>query len=342
MAADEGGISSTRSQTKITKVKDKIIQLFYNTLGLKKGMILRICSEVPEHTWKLWSDEGYRDIEILKHLGEFLAAENLDGVIMLFRKVFRNKYSYIFKSLENTCYTSNHFIDMIIEYALGDTKPIGKPGQLFLFPDHKLFTWEYEEHVDRYVYCADDYQERDLVGKLKRSLPTNQQNGKYFYHCTNWTSAINICNDGPLFYKGRSCLDFGIQPSFYVTPDLKYALEWRNKKKRYWNDEIAIIVFKDVNINIPESRNKIWNEIDNDWKELTAHSRRCKESSNELDKHHFIYGPMVANVEQVKKGFPSKPHKIPKFQLASKKNKTDEYLHECIYGIIIFSKDSSV
>ena len=57
---------------------------------------------------------------------------------------------------------------------------------------------------------------------VKSVLKKRTQSGDYTvtFHATNWESALSIASTGPDFTSGRRCLDFGIRPSFYVTPDV--------------------------------------------------------------------------------------------------------------------------
>ena len=75
------------------------------------------------------------------------------------------------------------------------------------------------------------------------------------------------------------------------------------------------------------------------WINLTTDSRLCESSKNEMDDCDFVYGPMVANVHQVKYNkHKARTHNPPKYQLASKNNTSDKLLQQSIHSFIWMSK----
>jgi hypothetical protein len=218
---------------------------------------------------------------------------------------------------------------MIIEYGLGNYDSI---QDKFLYMPDKVSEWCI---INKYnVYKLSDTSEiRDIIKNISDS-----QNVKnvytHFYHTTNWSSAENIIENGPQFFKGRKCLDFGIFPSFYVTPDINTSIEWCEYKRLLWKNEVVIIIFS-----IPTSKLRSYKKFENadeEWKMLTKSSRLCKDKRNNLDNYNFVYGPMVANPNKIRYDNETpQPHNNIKWQLASKNNSSDKFLKKYLSHVII-------
>jgi hypothetical protein len=249
----------------------------------------------------------------------------------------------------------NHILEMVIQYALGEFRPIGLPKQLFFVKEYIVDKWfeddlETSSKIRRGIpiwHCNCNDSLLKTIDTMVSTLSTENQGQSsitWLYHATNWSSVVSILSTGPNFLSGRKCVDFGIGPSFYVTPDLNHALEWCGKRSRMWQNETAIIVFRFDTNEIKKKQLKYYRfETPNaDWIRLTKSSRLCRVVKNDLDKYDLVYGPMVANpIEIIQKAKDPKPHSPPsaiKYQYASKSRLSDDLLDMCIRGVLWLSK----
>lgn len=260
-------------------------------------------------------------------------------------KTMSHKLFYVIEPLLNTCYTNEQLLDCCLEYILGKYSPLTSV-------DTKYFLESIPENVwikhDDYGYCcnisygnSNEYVDYEHLTKVLSAVEKDDYT--LFYHCTNWTGTLNIIKHGPVSHFGRKCLDFGITPSFYSTPDINVAMSWGFKSKRIWGHEVAILVFR-VSNKILESgvkayKVKYFNDVDNEWKKLTTDSRRCQMTMNDLDNYNLIYGPMLANVNNIHLE-EARAHKPIKYQLAAKKTKTEQYFRKNFIGTIWFDKQN--
>jgi hypothetical protein len=157
-----------------------------------------------------------------------------------------------------------------------------------------------------------------------------------YFHATNWDALQDIIENGPDCRDGRQCLDFGRTPSFYVTHDLKTAINWCEKKRIVFQSECGIVIFA-----LPIKEYDDYKRFDSptdEWKILVKDSRSCRKK-NELDRYNFVYGPMLENVEAVKKNNAmANAHNPIKWQLASKNPVSDKILKNSIIGAIFSRK----
>jgi hypothetical protein len=277
---------------------------------------------------------GYRDEEVVKSIFASYDFNTLDDILKFMKKSYRIKYKEIFKDLEDNCYSTTHLLDMIIEYGLGQYKPIS-PDQFLYMPDKN------SNIIEENNYIKDDKQFYNIHYDDLLQLPTlikTLEKPEYtlFYHTTNWKSLESILKHGPISSTGRRCLDFGILSSFYITPDLKTAIEWGKYKGKIWSSETSIIVFQ-----IPTKKLRNYKEFkfpNDEWRKLTKSSRLCYDTKNELDDYGFVYGPMVANIHEIKQNIDPKTHKNIKWQMASKNNNSDKFLNKCLEYVIIIGK----
>ena len=251
---------------------------------------------------------------------------------------YRSIYSNIIANIQYH-YNDNHLVDIIIEYAFGKYKPVlTNPQIFFLYNAHILNQWYEKDNIQHFNYdiSHDSYNYSDnLTTNLKTIMKKKYQ---FVFHATNWSSALKILNKGPDHNKGRECLDFGVEPSFYMTPQINTALEWATNKSHMWYNEGAILIFALQDNMFKKKGNKYFMTASNEWETLTTSSRKCQE--NILDTYNFVYGPMVANPYKIENfNEKAKAHTDIKWQFASKNSISDSILKKIIYGIIWLKKE---
>ena len=336
---DGGGLalaaSSNKSNRKIRhtrqlgKFKERLHELGWRKTYVNRHVedyVGADLDEQPEHvlldTWaKSWipDDSDATEAQILYSAG-------------LTRKMAK-QLSLVIAPLQKSCYTRNQLIEIAIEYALGKYAPVLKPGQEYLVEIPQRDVWVPNARF-KYVYNVSDFESLRLPS-FPMEFPSGMTgvNAKMFFHATNYRSVIHIATYGIDHLKGRRCLDFGIQPGFYMTPDLSTAIEWCSVNRQRWHDELCIIVYSIPTDALKALKCKIFANPDEEWKTLVTESRRCHERINALDRFDAVYGPMAANVQSIKTKL-VRPHKTPKFQLASKSNDSDDYFAKCFAGAI--------
>ena len=274
-------------------------------------------SWVPEH-WEL--------------VGDALYAAGLR------RKVVRT-LSDIVAPLVNTSYSRRQLVEIAIEYALGKYKKVMKKNQQYLIETPDTDVWVPNDTFN-YVY---NISSPDPSSVQLHTLPGIHAGGKLFFHATSCASAIYIATHGIAHLKGRGCLDFGIQPSFYMTPDIETAIDWCVKNKKRWSDEMCIIVYNiPLHDTLQAMSGRAYDTATAEWVRLVTSSRQCQEYSNDMDDLDVVYGPMAANVKDITdENKMAKPHKPPKFQLASKSNKSDRYFGKHFAGTMFFKATNS-
>jgi hypothetical protein len=260
------------------------------------------------------------------------------------KKSVVRKLCEVIKPLYNGCYSQHQLLEIAIEYAIGKYSPLTSPSNAYLFPDvvedkwSVHFKFKYIFNMSAACNRSSHHLEESIIHGL--GTPSHQMliaNQKLFYHATNWSSANNIMMYGISHYQGRACLDFGIQPSFYITPHISTALEFCAQKNLTWSHEKCILVFGVV----PNStlRNKEFDTATLEWIDGVTSSRRCVGVRNELDAYDMVYGPMACNIKGItKRKALARPHHTAKYQLASKSNDSDMYLRHCYIGCIFLKK----
>ena len=256
-------------------------------------------------------------------------------------KFFIDRLYPVMEPLIDTCYSDEDLFDMLIDYTLGEghLAPLKLATSRYLLEDVPHDIW-----VKRHGWgLVCNVSNKRFVQKCVDNLPRSNVASDFtmFYHCTNWQHGISILNVGPKAYEGRKCLDFGISPSFYVTPELRIAVEWAERNKARWSSEVVILAFR-VSNKILEGRSKhfrvkVFQEADNEWKAMVKSSRMCKDAKNELDDFNFIYGPIVKNVKGIKI-HGEEPVAMNGSQMAVKKEKGEEYLSKNCMGALWLNK----
>ena len=268
----------------------------------------------------------------------------------------REKAKEVKRAMEpliNTCYTNEQIIYQIINYLNGQNAPIRKPD--VAFPYNEGTAYQFYKHPQKDIPCINlnfnsDIQFiqdfRDILNEIGKKYP----NKELYFHTTNWGAVDKILINGLNYTYGLHCLDFGQKPGFYTSHNPYHSLEWGQKNKWRWNNEIGIIVFA-LPYKFP--KNIKYTELVNDeWTRICTYSRICDEANidlvREVDEYDFVYGEMVANIGELNKlkeakkvrSYIAKPHKNPKFQLVSKSYTADKFLRERIVACCYFTKHS--
>lgn len=286
--------------------------------GWSRGFVESVFRRIPRDTWSRMHLDGLRPEEAIKELRETWCADTSGPIDRLVERLgfsgdAADDIVLAFDALDS--YSREQLVDAIIEYATGKCAPIGVPGQRFYFPDSPEDTvFEDSYGVKHMNVFLNDRRGVETAARTLRP-PADAAGAMYFFHATNWRSAVSIARSGPLVHKGRECLDFGMSPAFYLTPSAATAIDYTRVNDRRWSGEIAIAVFV---IALPGDTARRFRSCDRDWERTVASSRRCVDDRNELDDYDFVYGPMLANVSDVLAGRRARPHDPPRWQLAVK------------------------
>ena len=244
--------------------------------------------------------------------------------------------------LHGTCYSHKQMLEIAVECVLGKYAGIGRPRLMFYATEAIVDEWC--DHVAlKRVYNSSDAVSQDLSALAHAidavaDVSHDPSTTKLFYHATNWASAVNIATHGVDRTRGRRCLDFGIQPGFYLTPDIQIGFHWCQTNVERWDGESCIMVFS-VSSSHGFPNAKTFDAANKEWKQLVSHSRHCQGATNALDWCDVVYGPMAANIKAiVEKNAVAKTHTVPKFQMASKSNASDLHLSNSYVGTLFFAK----
>jgi hypothetical protein len=299
---------------------------YFIKLGWRK-IILHKITEIGNHSnleyYKLYATHWFNDSN----------TESFQK--RLYEIGFTKSNSHLFYNLVKplTSYSEAQLFDLILEYGLGKLKAI-RPDSNFLF-DIKEDEWITVKN--NYIFNMSSSFE-DIPTMIK-TLPTHEEDNIVCYHTTNWRSFDTFRNFGILPSKNRSCLDFGITGSFYVTPDYYTCQEYAENKAAIFSNETCVLVFSIPRKQLDNFNLKIFKTNTKDWTKLTKSSRICEDDANELDNFDIIYGPMVANPIKVANKLEEPiPHKKHKFQYAFKKESACNFLNKCWGGTIFFDK----
>jgi hypothetical protein len=236
--------------------------------------------------------------------------------------------------------------DIVLEYLLEQSKPLGNLGKSYLFHEDKINEWI--PHPE-FKYCLNYRDEPGHVDRLQNLIISNYSNTTLqnadkdsflVYHCTSWFYAMNIADIGVDYLKGRRCLDFGIAPGFYTTRDVHMARAWGKNNMDRWRKEVVILVFRVLKKSLKEFKVIEFQDESPKWQSLITSSRKFKAKENMLDRCDIVYGPVCKNPHDVvrKNSHPVAHHNM--FQLVLKSRKADAWLTENLVGSIWFSKST--
>ncbi|RIA95321.1 hypothetical protein C1645_816813 [Glomus cerebriforme] len=129
--------------------------------------------------------------------------------------------------------------------------------------------------------------------KVADANSTNTTQHAFFY-ATNYQSVQAISKNGIKLKYGKSNLDFGRDPSFYLNSSINNAINWIKNRKGF----NGIVVYW-VEIDRIKSMNyrDLVSEGDDLWKRVVVASRCAQES--EVDDDDFVYGYQLSNPKQI-------------------------------------------
>jgi hypothetical protein len=328
--------------------KKRLLQKF-REIGWKQSILQKRFKNLREGMM----DMEYREEELIRGF-VYLWLEEI-GFDLTIEKTLKNmgveeavtkKIEFILKPLYNTSYTNAQLIQIAIQIMLGYFKPLTELSTTHFYNPEIINTWI--PYTTRQYSTQIMNLSKSCTLKLESNINTILSTSIYkkgytpFFHTSSWEYCLRILTK--LNHTlGYDCLDFGVTPSFYVSNTLSSALDWGEKKSKLFNNEIATLVFLIPN-KIPEYL-KYKELVSEEWRAVTMKSRTCiklelyETEISEIESYDLIFGNMVANPNNVKKGSIPLAHKPPKKQLASKSEAADRFLQKCIAGCLFFNKN---
>ena len=175
---------------------------------------------------------------------------------------------------------------------MGRYTPITSSKTTHPFLPNKINMWLIHEtkYYNTLIYNVNKRCNPTLESLLIPVLTRATKDGHdLYFHATSWGACLSILKriDSSV---GRPCLDFGKEPSFYLSFTLRDSLDWGQKlDKSATSHETGIIVFS-LPKNLPEQLKKK-KLVGKEWEEVTALSRRCKEiDDSKFYDYDFIEG----------------------------------------------------
>lgn len=312
-------------------------------LGWTKKFIATKFNHLTDKLLEDWTD----DIFIIEYINYLLENTDLEPSLLdnlykigLSKKVAKN-LDLLFGPLTNTCYTHIQLVILAVEHLLGKNDPITDSTTTHYFKPNLTDIWFNINDIKPKIINISQRCTKNISEYIQNIIDIQfpkESFSKLYFHTTSWSGCISIL-DGIERFNSRICLDFGQTPGFYMSPALADSLEWGEKNNKNKFNEIALIIFSLPKI-FPESL--IYKHLKGEeWISVTQKSRRCNIKDTkikEIEKCDLIYGNMVSNPEEVRKGNTPQTHTPPKKQLVSKRDKSDEYIHNRITGCIFFQK----
>lgn len=318
--------------SKHKKFKQSVFDLL-NKIGIRSTYIEQLDKTYDDIAWKQFYN-NFTEIDVVTFIldrPDHYPETFLEYLTQCNFKKSKAKYwsdRVLFES-----YAHDQKLDFIIEHVCTPYKPISQNS--FLFNHTLVNTWY--RHDDHENYNSDTIEHCEEV--LANVISNLVRDDTLYYHCTTYKSALSILEEGVDCNVGKRCLDFGIRPSFYMTPHVHTVLEYYRYLHKIGIDEVCIIVFKLTDHLLHSLKYIRFKSATDEWKYLTTNSRLCQNKSNKLDSYDFVYGPMVANIHQIKQENKlAKTHCPPKFQLASKSERSDNILSKSIHSFIWIKK----
>jgi len=258
------------------------------------------------------------------------------------------KLDTILEPLQDAYYTHEQILDIAIEYILGDYQPITPPNTSHPFGPEIVNQWQTVNvirndtskacNIYNIPYHCTTNRGLEQCNQALLVLSNPDSPSTYYFHATTWDGSTGVLHRVD-HQKGRTCLDFGIHPGFYMTPDISTCVEWCRKHKTTWSNETAIVVFRLPNT-LPTHIQ--WKNLEgSEWTLVTKEARRCKREDEIIlvDDYDFVYGNMVSNPKGVRyKGQQPTHHQPPKKQLVSRTPSADRILRSCVVGCLYFQK----
>jgi hypothetical protein len=262
-------------------------------------------------------------------------SESLIGIG--FRVSAANTLESILLPFIGSSYDEEQIILTGISYLLGTYKELAPYAEFLHNPDIQQKCYPLEKIQGFNIPFKCNSKSFARIENLLSAFPI-LTGYRRFYHATNWDSAEKIqrrIQHG----KGRKHTDFGANPAFYVSPNLIDPIKWIECHTHIWKSENAILLF-DIPDMIPDSRirKKDLNEME--WSSVVQFARNPKndEDAPEIEEYDLVYGPMLANTNDVRNGSIPQKHNPIKYQLASKSDAGDKFLQSCLVGCVYFKK----
>lgn len=331
--------SSTTHKTK--QLLNKLINL-----GWRPEYVQKTFQNMNDKLIQNWSDNLLIE-SIFKHIiqqsGYHGSIKKSFMIIGLYEDV-ADKLEYILIPLLDSSYSYTQILDKGIEYLLGKYAPIAPPNATHYIKLDKINTWFKYRGADskpiqvyNIPYSVNDGLEQFNIAL--NTLPNRiSPNSSYYFHTTSWDGSLSIMKRID-HHRGRQCLDFGINPGFYLANNHLNNIDWGIKNMNCWGNEVAILIFE-----IPDIKPShiIYKELKGkEWILTTQKARECeqKEEIELIADYDLLYGDMVSNPNNVqfRKSLP-KPHNPPKKQLVGKTINADRFLHKCLVGCVYFQK----
>eukprot|EP01039_Chlorochromonas_danica_P001953 gene1953-2131_t len=128
-----------------------------------------------------------------------------------------------------------------------------------------------------------------------------EEEGRFYYHGTSWSSAINIAR-GIQLARGQFYTDFGPQ-SFYLGDNLYFSTHWACLRFQY---QPAVCIYYaaeplETELVIPEANHLRFPSATPEWRNYVSH---CRTDPNvaELAVNRLVSGPIAQNPQAVRDG----------------------------------------
>jgi hypothetical protein len=167
---------------------------------------------------------------------------------------------------------------------------------------------------------------------------------RYCYHATSWAHSLRI-KEGIHRTCGKTGLDFGWEPGFYLFTELENAVEWCIQHAGKWGNECAILVFA---IPVDMGPLTLLYLDGEEWMDVVKAAKRGRGSrgSNSEIPHikgyDLIYGNMICNPQEIVSGQESPRSHVPrpKKQLVAQTDRAAAFLDKCLRSGFYFQKES--
>jgi hypothetical protein len=348
----KGGGTTTKVSPNVKKIKQEFIKLGWkpsyirkNLDGLQDDMIEEY---VPRHVIEGLSSSWLKKYNTSNTSVTSITSKDISTILMELgiQKQIAIHTENVLQPLLNTCYTDIQLLYIAFEYIRGVYRPIRannikyytNPNVIMQWFSHEYSPKKYIDIMNIPYTCSIDIYE--IVLKNIQNTPhINSSKSSFFYHTTSWASSESIFNN--IYHnKGKYCLDFGLQPGFYLAYNLEDSLEWGNKKNKLFSNEVAILVFS-IPHKMP-SKLRIKELKGPEWEYVTQQSRLCDRKIDEIpqiEEYDILYGNMVNNPKDIiRYGNRPTTHKPSKKQLVSKTTNSDRYLRSKLVGCYYFMK----
>lgn len=277
----------------------KLIDAFV-AAGWRKKVIRRFCESYTDADFDATEPMDYHVTSIANTMYAPLASRPLSEDVLydmgIQRRVCRTVWSVV-SPLCDTSYTDEQLFDIAVEYLLNKPAPLSCGGRPYFRKLPRENEWHRSTRAGKEVYEMNYDPSSSLsvdacVSQLKQLVPGAAAPTRWLFHSTCWRYALDIMQHGPDHTRGRRCLDFGVRPGFYTTPDASMAMDWGAKKRAWWRGQAAVLVFS-LNPTGLKKHKRTWDA--DEWTTLVRSSRMCRVRKNALDDFDVVEGPVCRN-----------------------------------------------